>query len=140
MLNFFYEGIYKVAYWSNYAFWVKHAPLLRPVWQVLAYAIPVGEIVLAFLFLVPSYRVTLLYSIIVLSILFVIWIISVYLFTNYAFWPFHALWKKPTWMQKMLISLGFGWLSCIGIILLKDGFFVRQIMSKTLRNTPANAR
>ena len=55
LMYFFYDGIYKVAYWSNYAFWMKHAPLLKPVWQVLTYVIPVGEIVLALAFLKPSF-------------------------------------------------------------------------------------
>lgn len=140
LLNFFYEGIYKIAYWGNYAFWMKHAPLLRPVWQVLTYVIPVGEIALALSFLAPKFRVRALYITIGVLMVFVLWIMSVYLFTGYLFWPYHALWEKPTWMQKMLISLGLCWMALIAIVLSKGGVSFKRFSSNSLRNTPANAR
>ena len=140
LLNFFYEGIYKIAYWGNYAFWVKHAPLLKPVGQVLTYAIPVGEIVLALSFLAPKFRVRALYLSVGVLMVFVLWIMSSYLFTTRIFWPYHALWEKPTWMQKMLISLGLCWLSFTAILLSNPKFSFKRYSSSSLRNTPANAR
>src|SRR5882757_10426313 len=111
VLNFFYEGIYKIAYIQNYGFWVTHEPLLRPIGKILTYLIPTGEIALSLLFLVPSCRIFALYITLAGLIIFVLWVMSVYLFTHFLFWPYHALWGRPTWMQKMLISLGLCWLA-----------------------------
>ena len=138
LMNWFYEGIYKVAYWSNFSFYMKHAPLLKPVWQILAYVIPVGEIGLALLFLFPKKRMIALYLSIGGFLVFVFWIMSVYLFTNRLFIPHHGLWDKPTWMQKMLISLGFGWMSLMAIILSTPTMTIKLISSKSLRNTSSN--
>ncbi|HWK04803.1 MAG TPA: MauE/DoxX family redox-associated membrane protein [Puia sp.] len=140
LLNFFYEGIYKIAYWSNYAFWVKHAPLLKPVWQILTYVIPIGEIVLALAFMVQKFRVKALYILIGVLMVFVLWVMSGYLFTHRLFWPYHALWEKPTWMQKMLISIGLCWLAFMAIVLLNPKLSFKRYSSNSLRNKPANAQ
>ena|SRR5258708_6085636 len=140
LLNFFYEGIYKIAYWQNYAFWIKHAPLLKPVWQILTYTIPIGEIALALSFLVPKFRLKALYISIGALGVYVLWVMSGYLFTNRIFFPCHALWEKPTWMQKMLISLGFCWLALTAILLVNSKLSFKRYSSNSLRNTSANAR
>lgn len=109
LLYWFYEGIYKVANWTTFSMYIKNAPLVKPMWQILAYGIPIGEIILALMFLFPSKRVRALYITMGALVLFVLWIMSVFLFTGYLLWPFNAFWPKPTWMQKMLLSLGMCW-------------------------------
>jgi len=139
MMFWFYEGIYKVAYWSNYEFWLKRAPLLRPIWQILAYVVPAGEIALAFMIIVSKYRKIALYCSIGGNIVFVLWVMSLYLFTHRLFWPYHALWNKPTWMQKMLVSLGLCWSSFTAILLLNSKFLLMNLNENSLRNKPTNA-
>jgi hypothetical protein len=134
ILNFFYEGIYKIAYWSSFSIWLHHAPLLKPIWVILTYAIPLGEIILALSLISPTYRLTALYISIPVLIVFILWIMGVFLFTHRLFWPYHALWKKPTWMEKMMISLGFCWLAFIAIVFSKD-----QHIKTSLRKMAANA-
>ena len=129
LMFWFYEGIYKVANWAGFSFYMKHAPLLRTAWQVPAYAIPIGEISLAVLLLVPKYRSIALYTTIGALLLFVFWIMSVYLFTGYLFWPYHALWDNPTWMQKILSSLVMCWLSYIAVVIYQPIFRIRDISS-----------
>jgi hypothetical protein len=136
-LNFFYEGVYKLVYLHNYGFWLYHAPLLKPIALILTYIIPVGEIVLSWLFVLPRYRTVALYSAIAASVLFILYIMSGYLFTNRVFWPYHALWNKPSWMQKMIVALGISWLAFIGILLSGGEFSIRKYLSTSLRNTPA---
>jgi hypothetical protein len=108
-LGAFYDGAYKVAHWGDYSCWLQNAPLLNPVAGILMYLIPLGEITVSTSILIPSFRLTALLTIIVALLLFVLWIMTVYLFTNRLFWPYHALFDKPTWMQKILISLGLSW-------------------------------
>ncbi|MDO6430715.1 hypothetical protein Q4E93_08955 [Flavitalea sp. BT771] len=138
MMNFFYDGIYKVAYWQNFGVWMYYAPLLDPVSGVLKYSIPIGEIILAISFFLPRFRKWALYVSIGTLLIFVFWIMTVSLFTHRLFWPFHALWAKPNWVEKMLFALAFCWLSFVALILQRP-LGSRQSDSKFLRNMPADA-
>src|SRR5258707_6534158 len=129
VLNFFYEGIYKLANLDDYHFWLGREPFLGPVAGILTYSIPIGEILLSLLFLFPATRLIALYSSLIGLILFILWIMSGYLFSHLLFWPHHALWQKPTWMQKMLISLGICWMSFMAIVLSRTGWPVKHVPS-----------
>lgn len=132
MLNFFFEGIYKIAYWQDFGLYIKNAPLLKPIWQILTYVIPLGEIALALSFLAPKFRFKALYISIGVLIVFVLWVMSSYLFTSRLFWPYHALWQNPTWMQKMLISLGLCWLSFMAVLLSNNNLSFKRYSSNSL--------
>ncbi len=136
LMFWFYEGVYKVAYWGSFSFYIKHAPLLRPVWKVLAYGIPIFEIGLALMFVFPKQRIKALYISIAALLVFVFWVMSAHLFTQRIFWPYHALWEKPTWMQKMLISMGLAWVALVAIVFEASKL---KVNSTVLRNKPANA-
>src|SRR5687767_4424249 len=49
MLNFFYEGIHKIAYLANYGFWLSREPLIKSIGKFLQYSIPVIEVIIALL-------------------------------------------------------------------------------------------
>jgi len=132
IMYWFYEGIYKVAYLHAFGFYIKHAALPRPLTGALKYMIPLGEVGTALLLLFPKYRITALYATIGLLMIYVLWIMCVYLFTNRVFWPFHALWAKPSWMQKMLISLALSWMSLVAIFLPKKWGVTRSDNTKVL--------
>lgn len=117
MLNFFYEGIYKIAHFGHWTFWITSEPFLRSGGFVLKYLIPTFEILIAFSLLTDKKRSIGLYSIIIAEILSIMWIMSVYIFTNYLFWPYHALWEDPSWMQKMIFGLILSWLALVAIVL-----------------------
>lgn len=138
MLHFFYEGIYKITYLSHYSFYITHAPLLSPVGKVLTYIVPIGEIILSVMIMLPRFRKAASYMVIVVQFAFVVWVMSVYLFTHYLFWPYHALWNEPTWMQKMIFALALSWLAFTVIILSGNITLIRNKKLNTLRNTPAN--
>ncbi len=114
-------------FWLLRHFWiVPNAPNKAGVGDSWHYLTPCGEIILSLLFLIDRFRVAALYTTIIVSITFVLYIICCYLFTHRMFWPYHALWKNPTWMQMMLLSLGWSWLALIAILL------------NAMRNMPAN--
>jgi len=138
LMYFFYDGIYKVAYWSKYALWMKYAPLLKPVWQFLSYVVPVGEIVLALALFSPKFRMRALYISIAGLISFLLWVVITHLFTHRLFWPYHAIWGKSTWMQVMLVSLGMCWISFTAIILSRPNVYRNRSTLNSLRNTSAN--
>jgi hypothetical protein len=136
VLSIFYEGIYKIAYLRGYASWLRHAPLLKSTAPVLTYVIPVGEIVLSLLFLSARSRMVALNATIVVSVIFILYVICAHLFTHRLFWPFDAPWNRPAWMQKLLIALGWSWLAFAAIILSRSGISLKRFSSNLLRNTP----
>lgn len=139
VFNFFYEGIYKLAYFQNYGLWLYHMPFLKQVSGIVNYLVPFGLIALSLTLLAPRYRMNALYISIFVSVIFILYIMSCYLFTNRLFWPYHAFWKNPTWMQRMVFSLAAIWLAFIAIVLTKGSISFKRFSSNALRNTPANA-
>ena len=135
ILNFFYEGIQKLAYLDVYSFWVSHAPVIRKFGTVLQYAVPFVEIAIAVLLIIPRYRSIALVTIIAVETGFILWVMSVYLFTGYLFWPYHALWNNPTWMQKMAYGLMLAWLAFAAICYTGKK---ENEHKKLLRNTSAH--
>ena len=140
ILNFFYEGIYKIAYWNNYSVWLHHAPLLQKFWVILSFAIPLTEIGLSIALIIRPYKIRGLYLAITLLMLYVLWIMAVYLLTDRLFWPYHAMWTKPTWMQKMIISIGLSWLGWAALVLSKEKADLNLNSTNDLRKLPANAQ
>jgi hypothetical protein len=126
VLNFFYEGIYKIAHWNEYSTWLHRAPLIRPFWVPLTYMIPIGEIALAGTLLVTSYRIKALYWIIILLIVYILWMGSIHVFSGQLFWPYHSLWKNPNWSEKVFISLGLSWISMIALVLSSEHFLFKK--------------
>lgn len=139
MLNFFFEGINKIAYFEMYSWWATHKPLIKQIGGILSFFVPALEIAIAIFLLIPKYRKIALYAVIAAEIIFILWVMSVYLFTSILFWPYHAIWKDPTWMQKMLYGLLLSWLAFIAIIVnARTVNTQNHSIKKLLRNKPAH--
>ncbi|MHA4806562.1 MauE/DoxX family redox-associated membrane protein [Flavitalea flava] len=137
LLNFFYDGIYKLVHIQEYQFWLKHAAFVKLMPGYFTYTIPLVEVVLAILILIPLSRVFALYLSMILPIIFILYVMSSFLFSPLIFWPFHGLWAHPSWMQKMVYSLLLSWLAFTAIVIYGGkGFLISK--SKTLRKTPVN--
>lgn len=134
IIYFFYEGIQKIAYWGQYQFWLSHTPLIKNAGNILVWLIPILELSIVFLLIVPKWQRIVFLIIIITQLAFVIWIAYVYLFTGYLFWPYHALWEEPTWMQKISIALALSWLAFAGLMIQENSKQPKII----LRNNPAD--
>jgi hypothetical protein len=139
MMNWFYEGIYKVANWERFAIWIKHAPLLTPIWQPISYGVPIIEIMVALFFLKTSFSTRALYISMGVLIVYVFWVMAAVLFTHRLFWPFHSLWLNTNWVDKMLISLSLCWIAFIAVLLSKNAGKAIERSKSDLHNIPANA-
>lgn len=133
-LNFFYEGVQKMAYAGVYGFWITHAPLIGTFGTVLQYTVPVIEIAIAFLLIISRCRKIALVMVILVEMLFILWVMSVYVFTGYVFWPYDALWNNPTWMQKMAYGLLLSWFALIALLYTSK----KEKGKNLLRNTSAH--
>lgn len=138
MFFFFYDGIYKIANILPFGIWLYHAPLLSGFSAILKYAVPTLELVLS-LMLLTRYKRLSLSGIILANVLFVLWVMAAFLFTNRLFWPFHALWHKPKWLQEIALALFWSWLAFIALALPEDMAAPKSTLSSKLRNTPAKA-
>jgi len=126
-LIFFYDGIYKIAYWHNYATWMRHAPFIKPVWMPLTYFIPVAQIVLAVRVVMERYKVQSFYYMAAFSILFLVWLMLSILFSEKVFFPFHNIFVHVlTWREKFGFALVESWLAFIGIVLMKGKLIAEQ--------------
>ena len=139
MMNFFFEGIYKIANWARYMHWMKRIPLLEGIWQFIAYGLPLVEFALALLFMKPSQRIKALYLSMVAFTIFVLWVMSAALFSHRIFGPLQHFWPKENWVDKMLIALGLGWMAFGAIILSKPFTKDQKLDSNSLRNISAEA-
>lgn len=138
-VNFLYEGIYKILNFKGFTLWLRHAPLIAPFSNVLNVLIPTIEIVIAFM-LVTSFRRAAFWASIISLLLFVSWVVSAYLFTDRLFWPYHWLWTRPSWAQKMTVAIVLTWIAFISIIFLPTKPPRERRSEKSLRKLPANAQ
>ncbi|HEY8896479.1 MAG TPA: hypothetical protein VIM79_16750 [Niastella sp.] len=120
MINFFYEGIYKLAHFQQYSIWLTREPLIWSAGKILKFIIPLVEIALSILVTIKSKRLFALRTIIIIEVLLLMWVMSVYLFTRYLFWPYHAFWGKTTWMQNMCFALCLIWATFFTITLIRN--------------------
>jgi hypothetical protein len=111
ILDLFYEGIYKVANWIEYAKWLHHSPITKSFWVILTYFIPIGQLALSLSLLIPRYRVPSLYITMIGQLAYLSWIAFTHISSHSVFWPYHELWKNPTWVQKAMMSLAFTWIA-----------------------------
>lgn len=134
VLNFFYEGIYKIAHLHKYAQWLNCVKILKFTPTIFSWIIPGIELITAVLLLIPITRIKGLVITLYLLLLFTSWIIISFYSASLTIWPFHPLWPSVNWMGRLETSILFGWISLIAIFLTNTNF-----NSKNLRNMPAKS-
>ena len=140
-LSFFYEGMYKMANWSQYAVWLHHAPFIRVMWIPLTYVIPVFEIGLAISLLTAKYRTRSMYLVIMGCGVFVCWSMASIIFSGKIIFPFHNVFiHASTWREKILLALLQGWLAFIALLLAKAkvSSFNKTERTARLHNKPVS--
>jgi hypothetical protein len=115
MLDFFYEGIFKIIHLIGYETWLSDKPILKFFYGGLAYIIPVFEIGISILVAIPKYRKTALYIIILSQMIFITWILKIFPFTHLVFNPFHSYFIPPRWFYKIIFSLIVAWLALVAL-------------------------
>lgn len=127
-LNFFYDGVYKFAYIESYSLWLGSALFLAQFKQLLIYTIPLFEVALSLCLIFSRRRTTWLYVSMGAYILFIGYTILIFQIRNLIFYPFHALWGKPTWIQVISMALFLSWLSFIDILYFESKKSTQKIL------------
>lgn len=119
LLLMLYAALSKLSDIGHFKFVLARSPLLKPIAHIIAWVIPVSEILIAILLIVPITRTrALLYSIILLSV-FTIYLTGMLLFSSDVPCSCGGVIQKLSWPQHIIFNLFFISLSISGIVLYK---------------------
>mgnify|MGYP001550576497 CR=1 FL=1 len=117
LLLFLYTSLSKLADYETFKNVLSASPLLKPVAGVVAWLLPVTELVIVVLLFIPAMRLKGLYTSFILISLFTLYLI--YMITSTPDLPCQCggVLKLLTWPQHIFFNLFFILLSLSGIIL-----------------------
>lgn len=115
LLLFLYTSLSKLADYETFKNVLSASPLLKPVAGVVAWLLPVTELVIVVLLFIPAMRLKGLYASFILISLFTLYLIYIVAFTPDLPCQCGGVLKLLTWPQHIFFNLFFILLSLIGI-------------------------
>ncbi len=119
LLLFLYTSLSKLAGYSKFKNVLIASHLLKPVSGVVAWLLPVTELVIVGLLFIPSLRLKGLYASFILISLFTLYLIYMIIFTPDLPCQCGGVLKLLTWPEHIFFNLFFILLSLTGILLYK---------------------
>ena len=119
LLLFLYTSLSKLADHETFKNVLRASPLLKPVAGILAWLLPVTELVIVVLLFVPFLRIKGLYASFILISLFTLYLIYMIAFTPNLPCNCGGVLKLLSWPQHVFFNLFFILLSLTGIVLYK---------------------
>ncbi|HEY5463216.1 MAG TPA: MauE/DoxX family redox-associated membrane protein [Hanamia sp.] len=117
LLLFLYTSLSKLADYETFKNVLSASPLLKPLASVVAWLLPVTELVLVVLLFFPAVRLKGLYASFIFISLFTLYLIYMITFTPDLPCQCGGVLKLLTWPQHIFFNLFFILLSLSGIIL-----------------------
>jgi hypothetical protein len=114
---FVYAAVIKVLDFTKFSVQVSQSPLLRPVAPIVPFAIPLGEVLIAFMLLVPRWQLKGLYASYTLMLSFSLYIIAVLHFSEYIPCSCGGILENMNWTQHLIFNGAFVTLSAVAILL-----------------------
>ena len=119
LLLFLYTSLSKLADYETFKNVLSASPSLKPVAGVVAWLLPVTELVIVVLLFIPAMRLKGLYTSSILISLFTLYLIYMITFTPHLPCNCGGVLKLLTWPQHIFFNLFFILLSITGILLYK---------------------
>ena len=119
LLLFLYTAISKLMHCAEFGLAMAESPMLKPFAGVIAWLLPVTEIVAAVLLFFPVTRINGLYASFFLLIIFTVYLSFMILFTHDLPCNCGGAIKNLTWPQHICFNLFFLALAATGILLYK---------------------
>ena len=119
LLLFLYTAISKLMHYAEFRLAMAESPMLKPFAGVIAWLLPVTEIVAAVLLFFPVTRINGLYASFFLLIIFTVYLSFMILFTHDLPCNCGGAIKNLTWPQHICFNLFFLALAATGILLYK---------------------
>jgi hypothetical protein len=127
ILLFVYAAVSKLADYTNFKLTIRFAPLVKEKSDWIAWALPVGELIVATLLFMPKYRLTGLYCSLIIMFLFTAYVGYALVFRS-AELPCSCggVLNQLGWKYHFIFNVFFTLLSFIGILLYQNklNFFI----------------
>ena len=117
LLLFLYTSLSKLADYETFKNVLSASPLLKRVAGVVAWLLPITELVLVVLLFVPALRLKGLYASFILISLFTLYLIYMIAYAPHLPCNCGGVLKLLTWPQHIFFNLFFIFLSLFGILL-----------------------
>jgi hypothetical protein len=110
-----YAAVTKLADFYNFRFGLSESALIGPFAGILAWIIPIGELVIAMLLLLPVTRVAALYTSLITLILFTVYIGGMLVFSAEIPCSCGGVLEKMSWPMHILFNCFFILLNIAGL-------------------------
>ena len=124
ILLFVYAGVSKLLDFENFQIQIGQSPLLSAFAGPVSYGVPISELVLAFLLLLPRYKKNALYGSFLLMVMFTTYIIIIINFSSFVPCSCGGILEQMSWDEHLLFNLVFVLFAIIGLSLLSKSKFV----------------
>lgn len=123
---FVYAAASKLADVEQFRVQIGNSPLLTDFAGVIAWIIPIGEIVVAIALAIPRLRLAALYAAFSLMIMFTAYIIIILNFADHVPCSCGGVLEKLGWTEHLIFNIVFVLLALVGIIILSKQGEIRQ--------------
>jgi len=119
LLLFLYTSLSKLADYETFKDVLSASPLLKPITGMVAWLLPLTELVIVVLLFIPALRLKGLYVSFILISLFTLYLIYMIAYAPHLPCNCGGVLKLLTWPQHIFFNLFFIFLSLTGILLYK---------------------
>ena len=120
LLLFVYAAVSKLLDFENFEVQLGQSPLLSAFAGWVSWGVPIVELVIALLLLVPRFRLVGLFAAFSLMVMFTTYIIIILNFSSFVPCSCGGILEKMGWTEHLIFNIGFVVLALIGILLQKN--------------------
>lgn len=126
---FTYAAVSKILDFQNFQIQIGQSPLLSAFAAWVSYGVPILEIGLVLLLLLPKYRWIGLYGSFLLMVMFSAYIFIILNYSSFVPCSCGGILEKMTWNEHLIFNLAFVLLGAVAIVLLSGNRFVYGFLS-----------
>lgn len=131
ILLFVYAAVSKVMDFENFQVQLGQSPLLSAFARLVSWGVPIVEIVIAILLVIPKFRLVGFFAAFSLMVMFTTYIIIILNFSSYIPCSCGGILEKMSWTQHLVFNSVFVILAAAGILILAGGVSEGRRISKS---------
>lgn len=117
ILLFTYAGVMKLMDVQKFTVQLEKSPLLKSFAGVVAFGIPVTELLIVVMLIITRLRLVGLYAAFTIMVMFTTYIIAILQFSTYIPCSCGGILENMEWTEHLIFNIGFVILALIGILL-----------------------
>lgn len=119
IFHFFCDGLIKLMDMQWFGLWLRTIVGNVAITNILIYAIPIFEVVVALLLIVQSLALRMLYAAFGFFIFMVSGIVIIFSKGVVFLHPYHTYWNEPEWNEVIILNISFAIIAFAGIVCLE---------------------